>query len=91
MAAPAWRGINPAPTATMTTPNPDPGEEFQDMNYQLFRTTLQPNQSPDIASMGGFVATMHPYRRIRTACQMAVNFPNCLGPLQVAHSRILAT
>jgi phospholipase C len=44
----------------MTIPNPDPGEAFQDMNYQLFGTTLQPNQSPSIASMGGFVADYSP-------------------------------
>src|SRR6201999_3737499 len=37
----------------------DPGEAFQDMNYQLFGTTLQPNQSP-IPSMGGFVADYAP-------------------------------
>ena len=47
-------------TTTMTIPNPDPGEAFQDMNYQLFGTTLQSGQSPDIASMGGFVADYAP-------------------------------
>jgi phospholipase C len=45
---------------TVTIPNPDPGEAFQDMNYQLFGTTLQPGQSPSIASMGGFVADYGP-------------------------------
>jgi hypothetical protein len=47
-------------TETMTIPNPDPGEAFQDMNYQLFGTTLQPGQSPIVASMGGFVADYAP-------------------------------
>lgn len=46
--------------STMTIPNPDPGEAFQDMNYQLFGTTLQPGQSPAVASMGGFVADYGP-------------------------------
>ncbi len=42
-------------TATMTIPNPDPGEAFQDMNLQLFGTTLAEGQNPQVASMGGFV------------------------------------
>ena len=56
---PAWNQPG-TDTTTMTIPNPDPGEAFQDMNYQLFGTTLQPNQSPDNAGMGGFVADYSP-------------------------------
>jgi len=55
----AWNQPGTDPT-TMSIPNPDPGEAFQDMNYQLFGTTLQPGQSPDIAGMGGFVADYAP-------------------------------
>jgi len=45
---------------TMTIPNPDPGESFQDMNYQLFGTPLKPGQSPSVAGMRGFVADYAP-------------------------------
>lgn len=43
--------------ATMTIPDPDPGELFTDMNYQLFEDYFPPEgvQPPAVPSMGGFV------------------------------------
>ena len=55
----------------MTIPDPDPGELFTDMNYQLFETYFPPENlvPPPVPSMGGFarnyyhqtIATLDPY------------------------------
>jgi phospholipase C len=54
----AWNGVDYPVTNTssgnpFTTPTPDPGESFPDMNLQIFNTT-DPTAA-DQATMGGFV------------------------------------
>src|SRR5262250_2377266 len=44
--------------STMTMPDPDPGELFTDMTYQLYEryfVDVAGEQAPPIATMGGFV------------------------------------
>jgi phospholipase C len=51
---PVWRDEGTG-YATMTMPDPDPGELFTDMNYQLFESYFVPDVDPPPPTMGGFV------------------------------------
>lgn len=53
MRLPVWNGPG-TDEQTMSIPDPDPGEEWTDINMQLFGTPNPPSRVPP-ASMNGFV------------------------------------
>ncbi len=78
--------------ATMTIPNPDPGELFTDMTYQLFERYFVPDDlhPPPVPTMGGFVRNYENQTIGTTLPYDPRAIMHCFHPAQVPVTSLLA-
>ena len=95
---PVWRGrdVRTPGVATTTLPNPDPGEQFTDINDQLFESDRVPNDvDPERATMGGFARNYlsQPLRKGRRQSPLPYDprgVMHCFDPAEVPVTSRLA-